>query len=167
MEKKQNQQNKKETLKKGYYFTINGKAMTSPTDPLSKKEALELFNTLRIVMIESDDNVLVGINTIMTRKIVIEVIDSEILEERFKDKDTLVLDRYEVFFNNLKTPSPYQAPAIPIPVAPSPYTAPNPFMDPPGNYQSPFRCSNGNPSTEDKKEKFFEKQIPKTDGMSI
>ena len=148
MEKKQQSKKTEEDhLPKGYYITLNGKIISNVRDPFSLKEAYTIFKTIKDIMLEEDENAYIGFNTIVSKKSVVEIVDSEFLEVAIKDKPI---------------PTPY----VPIsnpppPIHPSVTYAPyndqsNPFINPPIYSPVPFYCSAEKPKTEKEKE-FFDK----------
>jgi len=145
MEKNQND----DMLTEGYYITLNGKIINNVKEPFSLKEAYTIFNTIKDIMLKEDENAYIGFNTIVSKKSVVEIVDSEFLEVVIKDKS--IPTHYRPISN---PPSPICPPAMPY----APYNGPsNPFMDPSIMYSPvPFYCSSEKPKTE-KEKQFFDK----------
>lgn len=187
MEKKQ--QSKKTTtekekgLPKGYYIVMNGKFISDGRDPFTLKEAITVFNTIKTIVLEEDKKACVGYSSIVSDKMIIEIVDSEFLDARLRE--TPVEDSPSIPYSpaipvpppimpttpvNPITPSFPGVPTNPfMPVSPSPSPMPmgpnpfvpscgNPFMDPPsGYYEKLFKCETSpastKPPTKEEKEK--------------
>lgn len=147
-EKKQNQNQSKQQrpqdddhFGKGYFVTVNGMIITSnPRDPLSLKEATNLFNTIKEIVLKEDSNACIGYSTIVSSKVIVEIIDSEFMEARIKEENSSFHPRqYPQYPQRMDIPVPPASIHNPNPF-PTPFDNPwsqHPFMDPPAGY-NPF-----------------------------
>ena len=148
-------------LPQGYYIAVNGKFHNS--QPLSKKEAINLFNTIKSIMEKSEDRLFVGYNTIGTSKVAVEIIDSEFLDERLGSKsidECLINTNGDLPIDSKPVVNPpvTHPPFVNPPVYTPPSFGQDMFRDPPFG-QDMFRCMTPEnmpfERMEDKKQKFF------------
>ena len=83
MEKTQNNDMSTE----GYYVTLNGKFITDGKDPLSLKEAINIFNSIKEITLKSDAEACVGFSTIVSSKVIVEIVSAEFLVARMKSRN--------------------------------------------------------------------------------